>query len=106
MRSARGRVAVWAPYALIAERSDIEESWRLTSDSLALWLGRPARRRALLPDQVDRAAPGAQFERRQLARDGVVDEAFPAMLRSRLRRPSCLAAATRHAFAACALPGR
>ena len=37
---ARGAVAVWAPYALIAGRGDIEESWRLTSDSLALWLGR------------------------------------------------------------------
>ncbi len=35
---ARGAVAVWAPYALISGRSDIEESWRLTSDSLALWL--------------------------------------------------------------------
>ena len=34
----RGSVAVWAPYALIAGRTDIEESWRLTSDSLALWL--------------------------------------------------------------------
>jgi dihydroneopterin aldolase len=35
---ALGRVAVWAPYALIAGRIGIEESWRLTSDSLALWL--------------------------------------------------------------------
>ena len=33
-----GHVAVWAPYGLIAGRSDVEESWRLTSDSLALWL--------------------------------------------------------------------
>src|SRR5688572_20072448 len=32
----RGQVAVWAPYALIAERTDLEASWRLTSDSLAL----------------------------------------------------------------------
>ena len=36
----RGLTAVWAPYALIAERTDIEESWRITSDSLALWLAR------------------------------------------------------------------
>ena len=39
-RSSAASVAVWAPYALIAERTDIEESWRLTSDSLALWLAR------------------------------------------------------------------
>ncbi len=34
----RGRVAVWAPYALIANRNDLPASWSLTSDSLALWL--------------------------------------------------------------------
>ncbi len=34
----QGQVAVWAPYAGIAGRTDIENSWRLTSDSLALWL--------------------------------------------------------------------
>ena len=37
---AHGRVAVWAPYSLVAERSDIPQSWTVTSDSLALWLGR------------------------------------------------------------------
>jgi len=36
----RGLIGVWAPYQLIAERTDIEESWRITSDSLALWLAR------------------------------------------------------------------
>ena len=49
----QGSVAVWAPYALIAERTDIEESWRLTSDSLALWLaGRIGAERCLEPGQV------------------------------------------------------
>ena len=37
---AHGRVAVWAPYSLVADRSDIPQSWTVTSDSLALWLGR------------------------------------------------------------------
>ena len=54
---AHGRVAVWAPYSLVAERSDIPQSWTVTSDSLALWLASPSRRRVLLRDQVDRAAP-------------------------------------------------
>jgi aspartokinase-like uncharacterized kinase len=74
-----GQVAVWAPYALVSNRADVEATWRLTSDSLALWLAAKlgadccylvksiARRHAHL---------GAQA----LARDGVVDEAFPDML--------------------------
>ena len=36
----QGRVAVWAPYSLVADLSDIPQSWTVTSDSLALWLGR------------------------------------------------------------------
>ena len=36
-----GRVAVWAPYSLVAGRGDIPQSWTMTSDSLALWLARP-----------------------------------------------------------------
>jgi 5-(aminomethyl)-3-furanmethanol phosphate kinase len=75
----RGAVAVWAPYALIAGRTDIEESWRLTSDSLALWLAdRLGAARCYLIKSVVR--PRASLTVRQLARDGIVDEAFPAML--------------------------
>lgn len=75
----RGRIAVWAPYALIAGRPGIEESWRLTSDSLALWLaGRLGAARCCLIKSVEvKPRPtGVQ----DLAREGVVDEAFPAML--------------------------
>jgi 5-(aminomethyl)-3-furanmethanol phosphate kinase len=32
------RVPVWLPYAMVAKRDDIEASWEVTSDSLALWL--------------------------------------------------------------------
>jgi 5-(aminomethyl)-3-furanmethanol phosphate kinase len=76
----RGSVAVWAPYALIAERTDIEDSWRLTSDSLALWLAaRIGAERCYLiksvPRQQTRMGAG------QLARDGIVDEAFPIMFK-------------------------
>jgi 5-(aminomethyl)-3-furanmethanol phosphate kinase len=76
----RGSVAVWAPYALIAGRTDLEESWRLTSDSLALWLaGRIGAASCYLIKSVARKGNGASAG--QLARDGVVDAAFPDMLK-------------------------
>ena len=31
-------IPVWLPYAMVATRDDIEASWEVTSDSLALWL--------------------------------------------------------------------
>ncbi len=77
----RGQVAVWAPYASIAERTDIETSWRITSDSLALWLaGRLEARRCYLIKAIARG-PHGRTSAEQLARDGIVDAAFPAMLR-------------------------
>ena len=76
----RGSVAVWAPYALIAGRTDIEESWRLTSDSLALWLAaRLGAARCYLIKSIARPKT-PRLSARQLARDGVVDEAFADML--------------------------
>jgi len=76
----QGSVAVWAPYALIAERTDIEESWRLTSDSLALWLaGRIGAERCYLIKSM--ARPRMQASASQLAQDGIVDAAFPDMLK-------------------------
>lgn len=75
----RGHVAVWAPSALIAGRSDIEDTWRLTSDSLALWLaGKLGAETCYLIKSVApaRGTCGAHA----LTRDGVVDEAFASML--------------------------
>jgi aspartokinase-like uncharacterized kinase len=78
---ARGSVAVWAPYALIAGRAGIEESWRLTSDSLALWLaGRLSAARCVLIKSIARPK-AARLSASQLAREGVVDDAFPGMLK-------------------------
>ena len=76
----RGSVAVWAPYTLVAERTDLEESWRLTSDSLAIWLAaRIGASRCYLIKSILRQS--ARLSADQLARDGVVDQAFPAMLK-------------------------
>jgi 5-(aminomethyl)-3-furanmethanol phosphate kinase len=76
----RGDVAVWAPYGLIAGRADVEPSWRVTSDSLALWLAaRIGAPRCFLIKSVKREAIAANAA--ELSRAGIVDAAFPAMLK-------------------------
>jgi len=79
---ARGRVAVWAPHGLIAGRTDLEATWRLTSDSLALWLaGRFGAEACYLIKSVGSvAASHAPRTAQALSREGIVDEAFPAMI--------------------------
>ena len=57
-RLAQGHVAVWAPYSLVADRSDIPQSWTVTSDSLALWLGRRlGAERCYVVKSIERSAP-------------------------------------------------
>ncbi|HSM19793.1 MAG TPA: hypothetical protein VK844_05435 [Hyphomicrobiales bacterium] len=76
---ARGHVAVWAPHAAISGRTDLEANWRLTSDSLALWLsGQLGARACYIVKSV--ASKRGAASAAALSRDGVVDEAFPAML--------------------------
>ena len=76
----KGRVAVWTPYSLVANRSDIAQSWTVTSDSLALWLARRLGAECCyVIKSIERQR--TEFGAAQLARDGVVDEAFPAMLK-------------------------
>jgi dihydroneopterin aldolase len=73
-------VGVWAPYALVANRTDIPPSWTVTSDSLSLWLaGRLKASACIIIKSIRRQGTAASAE--QLTRDGVVDEAFPVMLR-------------------------
>jgi 5-(aminomethyl)-3-furanmethanol phosphate kinase len=75
-----GRVAVWAPYTLVADRGDIPQSWTVTSDSLALWLAsRMGAACCYVIKSIQRRRN--EFSAEQLARDGIVDEAFPAMLK-------------------------
>lgn len=75
----QNRVAVWAPFAHVANRPEIAPSWTITSDSLALWLaGRLAAKRCYIVKSIERRqkVTGA----RALADEGIVDEAFPEML--------------------------
>ena len=100
----RGQVGVWAPYALIAERTDIEASWRITSDSLALWLaGRLGARRCYLIKSIARR-PQASASAAQLARDLIVDVDFPSMLTA-VRIPAVLLGRGDQAGFAAALGG-
>ncbi len=73
-----GRVAVWLPWPMLRDAPDIPAAWDVTSDSLALWLaaalGTP---RVLL---VKRRPPPAVADAKRIAREGLVDAAFPAFL--------------------------
>ncbi len=101
----RGLVAVWAPYALVSERTDVEESWRVTSDSLALWLaGRLRARRCYLIKSIARPEQNGASAG-DLARKGIVDEAFPAMLRASAVPATLLCRGDQAAFAASAASG-
>jgi 5-(aminomethyl)-3-furanmethanol phosphate kinase len=89
---------------LVAERTDIEPSWRITSDSLALWLaGRLGAKACYLIKSIARARH-ANASATQLARDGIVDEAFPSML-AETRVPATLLCRGDQAAFAAALSG-
>jgi aspartokinase-like uncharacterized kinase len=84
---------------LIAERTDLDESWRLTSDSLALWLaGRIGAERCYLIKSIAWQGNGASAG--QLARDGIVDAAFPDMLKETGVQAFLLGRGDQQAFAA------
>jgi 5-(aminomethyl)-3-furanmethanol phosphate kinase len=101
----QGQVAVWAPYGLISGRTDIEESWRITSDSLALWLaGCMGARSCYLIKTIARPKT-ARLGAVQLARDGVVDAAFPEMLKASRVRTFLLGRGEQKAFAASLVEG-
>lgn len=83
----RGRLAVLLPAALVERASSLERSFRLTSDAIAAHVaGRAGARRLVLLKNVpglDAAFSGSLLARR-LARRGVVDPLFPALLPERL----------------------
>ena len=71
-----GRLPVWDPLVLRDGHPDIPESWSVTSDSLALWLGAElGADRVVLVKSAD-PPPGA--DPLQLVAAGLVDDAFPA----------------------------
>ena len=73
------KVPVWFPYNMIVNQSDIEASWRVTSDSLSLWLARLLNIenvliiKSILPGNRNYSAIG-------LSASGYLDNAFPQLL--------------------------
>jgi aspartokinase-like uncharacterized kinase len=85
-----GLVPVWLPTRMVLGRSDIAESWDVTSDSLAAWLaGRLAADCLVLVKSV---AVKAGSTVSALARQGIVDPALPAFLASARSECRCIAA--------------
>jgi len=81
-----GKIAVWMPYAMVVDEPSIEESWDVTSDSLAAWLAVRLQASGLLlikSIQIDGHQPGIA----ELIRRGWVDPAF-GRFASRLRVPT------------------
>ncbi|MCJ2034985.1 uridylate kinase [Methylobacterium sp. J-068] len=73
---AAGRVPIWNPVALKEGHPAIPETWRVTSDSLAVWLATTLQAPlCLLVKSADRPAVMSWAD---LARVGFVDAAFPA----------------------------
>lgn len=68
--------AVWLPSAMVLDRPEIAESWEVTSDSLAAWLAVELDAAALVLVKSG-PCPCAATDAASLARDGLVDAAFP-----------------------------
>jgi dihydroneopterin aldolase len=93
-----GAVPVWLPSRMVLARSDIAASWEVTSDSLSAWLARDLKASLLiLVKAVALRQPGTAAA---LARDGIVDRAFPAYLARCGCECSILGAAEHRALAA------
>ncbi len=74
-----GKVPVWSPIPM-AQAAALPESWGLTSDSLAAWLGGALAARRLVLVKHGQFASAA-FDADDLAARGVVDPLFPRYLR-------------------------
>jgi aspartokinase-like uncharacterized kinase len=73
---ARGRVAVWCACLAPGHEDGVRTDWQVSADSLAVWLsGQCAARGLLLVKSVRVTA--AAVTAAELARRGIVDEAFP-----------------------------
>jgi 5-(aminomethyl)-3-furanmethanol phosphate kinase len=74
------RVPVWMPSPMVLSASDITQSWKVTSDSLAAWLaGRIGADRLLLVKHAKFPSGRAPLD--DLVEMGIVDEAFARHLK-------------------------
>lgn len=73
-----GTGIVWLPWRMIGLDPDIEPSWDVTSDSLAMWLARRLEPSRLLLVKSARLPPGPA-DPVALAAAGILDRAFPRL---------------------------
>jgi aspartokinase-like uncharacterized kinase len=99
-----GRTPVWLPSRMTLGAEDLPESWNLTSDSLAVWLGGVLRiRRVLLVKSA--ALPDGDACAADLASAGIVDPLLPEFLRRTGVECRCVSDGQVAAFAAGKLLG-
>lgn len=80
---ARHTIPVWTPWPLADGLDALPASWDITSDSLAAWLGnRLNATRLILVKSTEPPASTSPVAAETLARDGIVDPAFPAFVRN------------------------
>jgi aspartokinase-like uncharacterized kinase len=80
-----GRVPIWLPSRMLENAADIQESWDVTSDSLAAWLAKQMGARALI--LVKSCALGAdRGDMDALTASGIVDPAFRVTVRDKQLR--------------------
>ncbi|HMK14638.1 MAG TPA: aspartate kinase [Burkholderiales bacterium] len=72
------QVPVWLPVQILASE-DLSPSWDVTSDSLAAWLAKrlKAEQLVLVKSCV---LPSGKVEAAELAKNGIVDAAFPSLV--------------------------
>ena len=70
----RRQTPTWLPLDLLEPRPSVEESWRMSSDSLSAWLARELDAQHLIVVKSAAIEPSASLE--ALAAVGIVDELF------------------------------
>lgn len=75
-----GRCALWLPFELLGDHGSSAANWEVTSDSIALELADRLNAERLVLVKSCAIDPGASLE--QLSQDGVLDQAFPAIVQA------------------------
>ena len=71
-------VPVWLPTGQLATQPDIPANWRVTSDSLSLWLAGHINADALI---LIKSVPSRTNNAQELVASGYLDEYFPEMMK-------------------------
>lgn len=78
------RVPVWLPISLLNDETEVPASWDWSSDSIALWLAHQIEAELCLVKSI--APSEALYTAESLLVAGIVDRAFPCLLRQTARK--------------------